>query len=239
MVDSKYASYWKPATGLAADIGNTLAAKSGRPVGIIFMQTKAEKGEKGKPPVDTAALSQWISPDFLKEAPSLMADYKTIGSNYPDNPYYVENIRKYISDWKTYWNTYIPEMIATKAVPDGKPWGSYPALGSRKGVDSPATVVYNIYVCPFAPTALSGVIFITASGMTARDGGENFGPEMSALANCLKTKFGCADDVPFIYTIPSKALAPKLTAPASIKGKSTPVEITSWNDVAGVLGTLK
>jgi len=35
------------------------------------------------------------------------------------------------------------------------------------------------------------------------------------------------------------SLAPKLTAPAGIKGKSTPVEISSWSDVTGVLGALK
>jgi hypothetical protein len=234
---SKYASYWKPATGLAAEIGNRLSAKTGRPVGIIFMQTKLLK-TKGMPSVDNTTLSQWISADFLKEAPSLMEDYKIVGIKYPDNPYYLENVRQYASQWKHYWETFIPEMIATKAVPDGKPWGTYPTLTSKKA-ESDATQVYNIYVCPFAPASLAGIIFLSGQGMVAADQGEHFGEQMTALANCLRTKFDCGDDIPLIYTVPSKTLAPKLTAPAGIKGKSTPVEITRWNDVTGVLGTLK
>ncbi len=52
----------------------------------------------------------------------------------------------------------------------------------------------------------------------------NFGPEMSALANCFKAKFG-GDDVPFFYTIPASSKAPKITKPQSIKGASTAMEI--------------
>jgi hypothetical protein len=220
--DSKYASYWKPASGLAASIGNSLAAKAGRPVGILFMQSRIESGGKGKPSVDNATLSQWISPDFLKEAPSLMGAYKTVGSKYPDHPYYIENVRRYIGDWKSYWGQYIPEMIATRAVPDRAPWGWYPSPAPKTG-DSMATQIYNIYVCPFSPAALRGVIFITSDGMTAGDGGANFGPEMSALANCLKMKFG-GDDIPFIYTVPGRDKAPKLSKPEKIGGRSVGVE---------------
>lgn len=208
---NKYASYWKPAYGLAAEIGNSIAAKTGRPAGIIFMQSKSD-----------VALKNWIAADFLKEAPSLMEDYKTVGSKYPDNPYYLANVRRYIGDWKKFWGEYIPEMIRTRAVPDGKPWGSYPSPEPEIG-DSEATQVYNIYVCPFAPAALSGIVFITSDGMVAADGGTNFGPEMSALANCLKAKFG-GDDVPFIYTVPGKDKAPRLSKPEKIKGRNSGVE---------------
>ena len=76
------------------------------------------------------------------------------------------------------------------------------------------------------------------------DGGANFGPEMTVLANSFKTRFGLrpgadgswqpGEDTPFIYTLPSKALAPKITAPA-IKGKSTAVTIADWLAVDGVI----
>jgi sialate O-acetylesterase len=218
-VDSKYAAAWKPATGLAGTIGNALAAKTKRPVGVIFMQAK---GEGGKGAVDSTTLSQWIGPEFLKDAPSLMADYKTVGSQYPANPYYLDNARRYLSDWKAYWGQFIPQMIETKAVPDGQPWGKYPSPQPNVG-DSKATQVYNIYVLPFAPAALSGVIFLTSDPMTSGGGAANFGPEMSVLANCFKAKFG-GDDFPFIYTVPAKDKAPKLSRPDAIKGKTIPVE---------------
>ena len=53
------------------------------------------------------------------------------------------------------------------------------------------------------------------------------------LANSFKTLFD-SGDVPFIYTVPGKALAPKVTTP-EIKGKSTAVEIDNWTQVGGVI----
>ncbi|MDP6524095.1 MAG: hypothetical protein QGH15_07720 [Kiritimatiellia bacterium] len=225
---NRFASYWKDASGLAGAIGHSIAAKTERPVGVIFMQSKASKD------VANPALKTWIAPAFLDQAPSLKEDYKTIGSLYPGNPYYNANIRNYIADWKTYWGEYIPAMIATKAVPDGVTWGTYPSLTATAG-DSKATHTYNVYVRPFTPAALSGVVFLSSEAMVAADKGASFGPEMAALGNCLKAKFGCSDDTPFIYTIPDKALAPKVTKPGKIRGKSAGVEITDWSEITKVI----
>ena len=63
--------------------------------------------------------------------------------------------------------------------------------------------------------------------MAAEEQGAKFGSEMSVLGNCLKTKLG-AGDVPFIYSMPSSTLAPKITKPEAIKGRSAAVEINSW-----------
>ena len=106
---NRFAAYWKPAEGLAAQIGQAIAAKSGRPVGIIWVQAKH----------DEALLSHWMSPNALKDSPSTLKDYKTVGSQYPDNPYYLENVRRYIEDWKSFWGDYIPKMMEAKAVPEG------------------------------------------------------------------------------------------------------------------------
>jgi hypothetical protein len=65
--------------------------------------------------------------------------------------------------------------------------------------------------------------------MAAEEQGAKFGSEMSVLGNCLKTKFG-AGDVPFIYSMPSSTLAPKITKPESIKGRNAAVEISKWPD---------
>jgi sialate O-acetylesterase len=213
--DNRFASYWKDATGLAAALGHGIAAKTGQPVGIIFMQSKSD-----------VALKNWIAADFLNQTPSLMADYKTVGSQYPYNPYYLENVRRYIADWRNYWGKYIPEMIETKAVPDAASWGWYPSPAPKIG-DSQATWTYNVYVDCFAPAQLSGIVFLCGKAMAEEEQGAKFGPELSVLANCLKTKFNTGD-VPFLYTIPSSALAPKITKPQAIKGRSVAVEINNW-----------
>ena len=210
--ENRFASYWKDAQGLASAFGHGIAAKTGNPVGVIFMQSNSD-----------VVLKNWIGADFLNQAPSLMADYKTIGSQHTDNPYYLENVRRYITDWKSYWEKYIPEMIRTKAAPDGVVWGVYPKLEPAIG-DSQATATYNVYVDCFAPAQVSGIVFLCSNAMIADEQGANFGPEMSALANCFKAKFG-GDPVPFYYTIPAQSLAAKITKPQSIKGTATAIEI--------------
>lgn len=219
---NKYASYWKEATGLAAALGNRISAKTGRPVGIIFMQNKKD-----------SLLKNWISADFLKETPSLMQDYKTVGSVYRDNPYYLANFERYIAEWKTLWADYVPDMIETNAVPDGSTWGRIPSPAPQVG-DSRASWTYNVFVHSFGPLAHSGVIFLAGESHVAADQGANFGPEMSVLANCFKTKLGDAD-VPFIYTVPAKSLAPKITKPEGIKGQSTAVKVNDWLDITPVI----
>ena len=81
-------------------------------------------------------------------------------------------------------------------------------------------------------------LFLTGESMVADDQGANFGPEMSALANCFKTRFALwqdDEDIPFIYTIPGKGLAPKLTQPKGIKGKNTAVELGEWRELGDVI----
>ena len=65
--------------------------------------------------------------------------------------------------------------------------------------------------------------------MLQQDQGANFGPELSALANCWKDWFACPDPC-FLYTTPGKKLAPKITQPTAIKGRSVGVEIDDWSD---------
>jgi len=222
----RFASYWKDASGLAAALGHSIAAKTNRPVGVILMQSKTN-----------VPIKNWIAAGFLKDAPSLMKDYKTVGSKYFDNPYYLANVRRYVAEWKAYWGEYIPAMLETKAVPDGSSWGRYPSPKPQVG-DSKATWTYNVYVHCFTPAALSGIVFLSSESMLADDQGANFGPEMSALANCFKTRFALGqdgEDIPFIYTVPSKTLAPKITQPKAIKGKSTAAEIGDWLELEKVI----
>jgi len=227
---NRFASYWKDAEGLAAALGNRISAKTGRPVGIIFLKAKQD-----------VPIKNWIAPSFLKDAPSLMEDYKTVGSKYFDNPYYIANVRRYIADWQSYWSDHVTSMMATTSVPEdckwGSNWGHYPSPKPEVG-DSTATFEYNVYVHSLTPAALSGIVFLTGEAMTADNGGANFGPEMSALGNSFKARFTLWQDgvdIPLIYTVPSKTMAPKLTLPKSIKGKSTAVQLQEWLELGGVL----
>jgi hypothetical protein len=214
--ENRFASYWKDAEGLAAAFGHGIAAKTKHPVGIIFMQSKTD-----------VTLKNWIAADFLNQAPSLMADYKTVGSQYPNNPYYLENVKRYMTDWQKYWGEYIPAMIQTKAALDGAQWGVFPKFEPTIG-DSQATMTYNVYVDCFSPGQVSGVVFISGNAAIAEEQGSNFGSEMSALANCFKAKLG-GDDVLFFYTLPTSSLAPKIAKPQSIKGVSTAFEVDQWS----------
>ncbi len=227
---NRFAAEWTDAGGLAGAIGHRIAAKAGRPVGVIFMQNGIGKG--GANP----ELKSWIAAECLNQAPSLMADYKSVGSQYPGNPYYNANIRLHIGHWKKYWSEYIPEMMATKAVPDGLAWGRYPSAASGSS-DSTASHIYNVMVHSFTPASFKGIVFLCSEKMFEGDKGANYGPELSAMANCWKDRFAprqgsgqAGADPHLFYTIPSKALVPKITKPQQIKGKSTACQIDDWSD---------
>ena len=118
-------------------------------------------------------------------------------------------------------------MIATKKVPDGKAWGTYPSLANN-ATPSEASQGYNVMVCSFTPARLKGILFISSPKMMETDQGANYGSELSVLANDWKKKFG-SPDAHFFYTIPSKELAPKVTKPGQIAGKSAGYEMAhAW-----------
>ena len=224
---NRFACTWDDAgSDLAATIGHRIATTTGKPVGIIFMQNVVSKD--GTNP----QLKSWIATDDLKDAPSLLADYQDLATVLPGNPYYDANARRYVAAWKKYWTEYIPQIMATKRVPDGAAWGSYPMLASS--VTSNAAETYNVLVHPFSLTNVKGIIFLASPDMFSQDRGSSFGEQLSVLANSWKRRFG-GDDPAFLYTLPSKALAPQITRPRSIQGKSAAVEVGDWSEVPRVL----
>jgi len=227
--ENRFASLWEDATGVAAAIGQRLGAGSDRPVGIIFMQTV--KGKESDAP-----LKEWIAADCLNLAPSLMDDYKELAGVRPGNEYFDANVQRYVAGWKKYWGEYVPEMIATKRVPDAVPWGTYPKLASS--ITTTASQTHNVLVESFTPASLKGILFLTGPDMVAGDQGALFAEQMSALANCMKKKFG-GPDTPFFYTLPAKSLAPGITKPAAIKGKSTAIEIGTWNEAEFISSSIE
>ena len=225
--ENSYASRWDDAKADAAGIlGRRIAAKTGKPVGIIFMQSAG-----GRDAVDPP-LKSWISADALQQAPSLMEDYKSVIAMFPGNPYYDANVKRYIADWKKYWAESIPAMIASKKTPDANGWGSYPTLADAAS-QSEAAQGYNVMVHSFTPASFKGIIFLCSQQMFEADQGANYGEQLAVLANSWKDKFACPDPC-FFYTIPSQALAPRITKPQAIKGRSTGLEINAWSDAAGI-----
>ena len=212
---NRFASVWADAGGgFAAALGQRIAAKTGKPVGIVYMESH------------DPALKSWIGLDYLKQAPSLMADYEDLAKIYPGNSLYDANARRYVGEWKAYWNGFVRDMMTSKRVPGGAPWGRYPSLSASS--TSKASQTYNGLVCTFAPGSFKGIVFMCSETMFAADHGANYGSELAALANCWKDGFA-GEDPHFFYTIPSKALAPKITGSTSIKGKSTAHEIHVWS----------
>jgi sialate O-acetylesterase len=218
--DSPYASRWEAAKGgFAASLGQRIAAKTGKPVGIIFMQSAGGKD------VAEAELKYWIDEQSLAKVPSLAVDFKQLAGMDPATEYYAAFARSYITAWKKYWSEYIPTMITEKRVPDGISWGTYPTFGGK--ITTEAAQSYNVLTCPFTPASVKGIIFLTGEAMFKKDQGANFGEQFTVMANSWKTKFG-GEDPAFYYTIPSQALAAKVGKPGKINGRSIPLEISSW-----------
>lgn len=213
---NRFSSYWSVPTedGFAANLAKAIHAKTGKPVGIIYMDE------------EDLELKHWMDAYSLANAPSLKADYEDIAAITPGTPFYQQNAERYIEAWKTYWGDYIPEMIATKAVPDGAAWGSYPKFAGS--VDTDATQYYNSMIASFRRTQLKGIVFMTEASTVAEADGAYFGEQMSALANGWKRLFKGEKDPNFIYTIPSSDLAAKVTPPKNIKGASSGFEVSAW-----------
>lgn len=173
----RFASKWQDAdnTGFGGTLGHQIAAKTGKPVGIILMQAGSE-----------AELKEWIPAEDLNLAPSLMPDYKDIMVLRPGNEHYDANVRRHIADWKTYWSENVTQMIATRSVPEGSGWGRYPSAAGA--VTSIAGRTYNVMTLSFTPASLKGIVFITSPSMKEKAGGA-FGEQMQALTNSWKAKF--------------------------------------------------
>jgi hypothetical protein len=175
---------------------------------------------------ENVPMKSWMKFEYLKNAPSLEGDYENLAQIQPGNGFYDANVRRYSSAWKTYWSEFIPQMISTRGVPNGETWGKYPQLDGE--VTSKACQSHNVVAYSFIPGSFKGIIFLTSPSMTEADQGENFGPELTALANGYIEDFG--GKAKFIYTLPDKTLAPKITAPGKINGTSVAVPLSKWQE---------
>jgi len=222
--DTDFSERWEDATGVSGALGHAIAAKTNTPVGIIYMEVKGGKNPGTK---------DWIPPESLDQAPSLMDDYKQWASLRPGNEYYNANVRNYVADWKRYWKDYVSAIITTKKLAMDAEWGdSFPSLKAE--ITTTASTTFYVSTLCYTPASLKGIIFLGYPELFNEGKGADFGPEMTALANGWKARFG-APDPHFFYTVPSKALVPEYTMPKGINGKNTAIEISRWEDVSTVI----
>lgn len=225
--DRRYA-IWRPSADLkqnsaidvfASVLGARIQAKTGKPVGIVVMNTKD---------ADEIRISSWIGYEWLKQTPSLMPYYQDMRPRYhPDPQEYIDRAKQGISDWKTFWKTTAPEVLTSKRLADGAASIAIPGLPPAADGKTSATETYNMLIASFNPANFKGVICLTPQSFFAEDQGATFGPDFSVLANCWKENFA-GEDPHFFYTVPNKTLAPKITQPQGIKGKSAAFEMNHW-----------
>lgn len=223
-IDTRFSSIWEDAgTDFASALGHRLAKQVGRPVGIIHMDS------------DDVPLSSWIPFEALKNAPSLKADYENLAQIRPGNEIYDANVRRYLGEWVKYWREFIPQMISTRAVPNGEPWGTFPRLDQN--VSSQASTTHNALTCSFVPGAFKGVLFVSGPATVNADQGKNFASEMTALANAWIKDLG--GKAKFLYTLPDTKLAPAARMPDGIKGESKAITISDWKDFNTLLQAIE
>ena len=213
---SRFFSKWVDAEGVAKELGDRIHANTGRPVGIVIMNT-----------ISDVPIKAWVGYPWLEQVSTWKADRDQLYSRYaPDPKVYAANAEAYIDDWKTYWKN-----VSTDPTFEA---GAMPRFPGAKAVETEATMTYNMLIAAFGPANFKGVICITPESFMGENEGANFGPQFSAMANSWKETFAYGKEVidpHFIFTMPSKELAPRITAPTEIKGKSTAYPVNQWLSV--------
>ena len=210
---SRFFSRWSPTIDLTKELATQIHAKTGKPVGIVILDPG------GSPPI-----KDWVGYEYLPEISAWKADADELKPLYASDPAaFLANARTYIEDWQAYWKNVANDPAFET--------GAMPGFPGAKPAQTSATKIYNQSICAFSPGNFKGILSLTGKGFVAEDEGANFGPQFTVAANCWKDAFARGNEVidpHLIYAMPSKAMAPKLTTPKGIKGKSTAIELKAW-----------
>jgi len=210
---SRFFTRWTPTIGLTRELAQRIHAKTGKPVGIVILDPG------GSPPI-----KDWVGYEYLPKIPAWKADAAELKPLYAADPEaFLANARTYIGDWKGYWKS-----VATDPAFET---GAMPRFPGAVSVETSATKIYNQSICGFSPGNFKAILSLTGKGLVADGEGANFGQRFAVAANCWKETFARGSEVidpHLVYAMPSKALAPKLTKPEGIQGKSTAVELKAW-----------
>jgi sialate O-acetylesterase len=211
---SRFFSRWSPTLGLTKELAQRIHAKTGRPVGIVILDTPARP------------MKGWVSYESLKEHPAWKSDVEELTPLYVKDPKgLLSNSSTYITRWQEYWkNVANAHDFET---------GALPAFPGNSKIGTNATKIYCQSISAFTPGNFKAILCLTGKE-TVSDEGAGFGPKFSIMANGWKSAFDRGKstiDPHLVYALPTKALAPKLTSPTGIKGASSAVEMKAWPTV--------
>ena len=203
---------WSPTVGITTELAKRIHAKTKKPVGIIVLDT---------PALPTKA---WAGYETLKKIPAWKADVEQLKPMYEQNPAtFQANTSAFITLWKDYWKS-----VAANPYFES---GAIPRFPGAVKVSTNAATAYNQSICAFTPGSFKAVLCLTGKGLLDENEGADFGRRFPVIVNCWKDAFawGKQTSAPhFVYSLPTKDLAPKLTKPSGINGVSTAIELKKW-----------
>lgn len=202
-------------TAFGHALGARIHAITGKPVGIVLMETKTKT---------VTTLKSWIGGPWLRQAPSLLPDHEALKLQYPIDETYFTASEKLLADWRRQWQhfdtTAAARILREKRHASGEDPFPFPQLAGAETASTKAAESYNMLVCTFSPANFKGILCLTPPSFIGKDQGAHFGSEFSVMANCWKDSFQSAQDPLFCYTLPAKKLAPALALPSRIQGRS-------------------
>jgi len=209
---SRFFTRWAPTTGLTKALAEKIHAKTGKPVGVIVLDPGG------------GTIKDWTGYESLSQVKAWRSDVEQLYPRYaPDADAYISNGREYIKRWQDYWKS-------VKNDPDFATGAMAQFPGATK-VETKATTIYNQSICGFSPGNFKAILCVTGKDFVAEDEGAGFDEQFPVMANCWKETFARGKEVidpHFIYAMPGKELAPKITAPKGINGKSTAYPAKEW-----------
>ncbi len=210
---SRFFTRWAPVTGLTQELAERIHAKTKGPVGVIVLD-----------PGTVSPIKEWVGYEHLAKVKAWKSDYDQLYPRYAADPEaYVKNSEGYVKAWQEYWKS-------VKTDP-GFETGAMAKFPGAVTVDTKATRIYNQSICGVSPGNFKGIICLTGKGFVMEDEGAGFAEQFAVMANCWKDSFawgGEVEDPYFIYAMPSKALAPKISVPKGIRGDSSGFQINDW-----------
>ncbi|MDT8390735.1 MAG: hypothetical protein RRC34_09545 [Lentisphaeria bacterium] len=221
---SRYFPRWSPTFGFNEELANRIHTRTGHPVGIILMNAKKRTGIK-----------DWVGYEYLKLLPDWKADVDALKPLYARDPQeFMRSAEAYIHSWQAYWQTVQVDPARS---------GALPVFPGSDHIETSATMTYNQLISAFSPGNFKAILCLTGKGFMDDAEGVDFGPRFAIMANCWKETFARSTssgqahgqegvNPHFVYVLPSGRLAPALTRPAGIMGRSTSIELDEWIDEA-------
>lgn len=206
---------WSPTVGMTKELAERIHAKTGKPVGIVVLD-----------PGNESSIKAWAGFEALGKVKAWKKDYDELYPFYrPDAEAYVTMTEEYLKKWQEYWKNVKDPAFES---------GAMPLFPGPIPSETPATRIYNQSICAFSPGNFKAILCLTGKGFVAEDEGAAFGEQFSAMANSWKDAFSRGKegiDQHFVYALPSKELAAKLSKPDGINGLSVAIEIKAWPEI--------